>query len=37
LKQKGRLMEARLEYQKASLQREYPEISKTAETRLSEF
>ncbi|HUO58672.1 MAG TPA: tetratricopeptide repeat protein [bacterium] len=37
LKQKGRLMEARTEYQKAALQREYPAVSQAAEQRMGEL
>ena len=35
LKQKGRLLEARSEYQKAAVQLEYPAVAKAAEERLS--
>jgi len=37
LKGKGRLMEARMEYQKAAIQQEFPEVAKVAETRLAQL
>ena len=37
LKQKGRLLEARSEYQKAALQREYPAVAQVAEQRMNEL
>ena len=37
LKEKGRLMEARTEYQKAAIQQEYPEVAKVAEDRLAQL
>ncbi|HVZ80857.1 MAG TPA: tetratricopeptide repeat protein [bacterium] len=37
LRSNGRMLEARQEYQKASLQREYPEIAKAADAKLSEM
>ena len=37
LKQKGQVMEARMEYQKAAVQQEYPEIAKLAEERLAQL
>lgn len=37
LKNKGQLMEARMEYQKAAIQQEYPEVAKVAEDRLAQL
>jgi tetratricopeptide (TPR) repeat protein len=37
LRQKGRMMEARIEYQKAAIQQEYPDVAKMAEDRLSQL
>ncbi|HTC21285.1 MAG TPA: tetratricopeptide repeat protein, partial [bacterium] len=37
LKQKNRLLEARVEYQKAALEKEYPGVAKAAEDRLAQL